>query len=54
MGQCSIRERLRGKRTGKKALSPEMRNLMVSFEAQYMRRDPQDANRSSHQKSRNR
>jgi hypothetical protein len=43
----SLRDLLRRKRVGKKALSPEMRTLLDSFEAHYGRRDPHNASRSS-------
>ena len=47
MARRSIRDLLRRKREGKKALSPEMRTLLDSFEAQYGQRDPQNASQSS-------
>ena len=37
------------KRVEEKALSPAMRDLMVSFEAQYGHRDPEDPSRSKPQ-----
>lgn len=40
MPRHSIRDLLRWKRKDKKTLSAEMRQLMVSFEAQYGQRDP--------------
>ncbi len=43
MQRHSIRDLLRWKREDKKTLSSEMRQLMVSFEAQYSRPDPQGA-----------
>lgn len=46
MARRSVRDRFRKKRD-KKALSPEMRTLLDSFEAQYGRRDPQHAARSN-------
>lgn len=45
MAKRSLRNLLRRKRpdkTGKKELSSEMRQLMVSFEAQYGSREPRD------------
>jgi hypothetical protein len=52
MAKRSIRHLLRKKRTEKKALSPEMRNLMVSFEAQYEQRDPKAPKQSGPQSNR--
>jgi hypothetical protein len=46
MARRSLRELLRKKREGKKALSPQMRTLLDSFEAQYGQRDPQNEKRS--------
>jgi hypothetical protein len=46
MARRSLRDRFRKKRD-KKALSPEMRTLLDSFEAQYGQRAPQHASRSS-------
>ena len=46
MARRSLRDRFRKKRD-KKALSPEMRTLLDSFEAQYGQRDPQHATRSN-------
>jgi hypothetical protein len=46
MARRSLRDLLRKKREGKKALSPQMRTLLDSFEAQYGQRDPQNDNRS--------
>lgn len=43
MAKRSLRDLIRKKKRGeKKALSPTMRDLMVSFEAQYGHRDPQE------------
>jgi hypothetical protein len=46
MARRSLRDLLRKKRD-KKALSPEMRTLLDSFEAQYAQRDPKGASRPS-------
>ena len=46
MARRSLRDRFRKKRD-KKALSPEMRTLLDSFEAQYGQRAPQNGSRSS-------
>jgi hypothetical protein len=46
MARRSLRDLLRKKREGKKALSPQMRTLLDSFEAQYGQRDPQNDKRS--------
>jgi hypothetical protein len=43
----SLRDLLRRKLKGKKTLTPEMRDLLGSFEAQYGRRDTKDGSRSS-------
>ena len=46
MARRSLRDVLRKKREGKKALSPQMRTLLDSFEAQYGQRDPHSEKRS--------
>jgi hypothetical protein len=46
MARRSLRDLLRKKREGKKALSPQMRTLLDSFEAEYGKRDPQNHTRS--------
>lgn len=52
MPKRSLRDLLRRRRAEKKALSPEMRRLMDSFEAQYGgHRDSQDAKGSNQQKA---
>ena len=46
MARRSLRDRFRKKRE-KRALSPEMRTLLDSFEAQYGQRGQQNASRSN-------
>jgi hypothetical protein len=46
MARRSLRDRFRKKRE-KRALSPEMRTLLDSFEAEYARRDPKGVSRPS-------
>jgi len=52
MAKGSIRHMFRKKHADKKALSPEMRDLMVGYEAQYGQRHPHGSSRSSDQESR--
>jgi hypothetical protein len=47
----SLSDLLRKKRVEKKALSPEMRTLLDSFEPLHEHRDPQDGKRRSNQES---
>ncbi len=51
MAKRSFSDLLRKKLSEEKALSPEMRTLLDSFEAQYGHRDPRDGSRSSNQES---
>ena len=43
MAKRSIRDLLRGKRADKPELNPEMRSLILSFDAHLQQRRPQDS-----------
>jgi len=47
MAKRSLRDMLRMKRAGKPALNPEMRSLILSFDAHLKQRRPQDSSPQS-------